>query len=147
MSAKKTQKRTMRGPWKKTIHPSVTSDRVLDLAESEAFGLENPGICLSCGEEADGCEPDARNYECEGCGERAVYGAAEIMICEYYHASPPPPDFTRTVEIVKGGAWYTSHCNICRNRIDAIMIDSNVGPSVDDKSMLDESETNHDCTG
>ena len=131
----------------RTIHPSVTSDRVLALAESEAYGLENPGICLSCGEEADGCEPDARGYECEGCGEKAVYGAAEIMVCNLYHVSPPKPTFTRTIEIVKGGAWYTSHCDTCRYRADAIMIDPNVGPSVDEKSLLDESETKHDCTG
>jgi hypothetical protein len=26
-----------------------------------------------------GVEPDARNYECEACGERAVYGAQELL--------------------------------------------------------------------
>jgi hypothetical protein len=39
------------------------------------------GFCLACGAEAsDGCEPDAEQYECESCGEHAVYGAEEILI-------------------------------------------------------------------
>jgi hypothetical protein len=25
------------------------------------------------------CEPDARNYKCEACGERRVFGAAELV--------------------------------------------------------------------
>jgi hypothetical protein len=39
-----------------------------------------PGFCLACGEEADGCEPDARQYECESCGERKVYGIEELLM-------------------------------------------------------------------
>jgi predicted amidophosphoribosyltransferase len=61
------------------IHPSVTLDRVCDMAEQEMFGTENPGICISCGEDADGCEPDARQYKCESCGQHAVYGPAELL--------------------------------------------------------------------
>jgi len=38
------------------------------------------GFCIACGEEQDGCEPDAANYECECCGERQVFGAAEIAL-------------------------------------------------------------------
>lgn len=38
------------------------------------------GFCLTCGHEQSGCEPDARNYKCEGCGEEEVFGAAEILI-------------------------------------------------------------------
>ena len=41
--------------------------------------LDNPGFCVACGEEADGCEPDARRYKCECCGERAVSGAEELL--------------------------------------------------------------------
>jgi hypothetical protein len=44
------------------------------------FSLDNPGICIACGADADGCEPDARKYKCEACGERAVYGAEELLI-------------------------------------------------------------------
>ena len=49
-------------------------------AESGMFSLDNPGICIACGADADGCEPDARKYKCEACGERAVYGAEELLI-------------------------------------------------------------------
>ena len=61
------------------MHKSITLDRVMVLAESQAFGLENPGICLACGADADGCEPDAEGYTCEECGEPQVSGAAQIL--------------------------------------------------------------------
>lgn len=39
------------------------------------------GICLNCGEWSfGGCEPDARNYKCELCGERKVMGAEEALM-------------------------------------------------------------------
>jgi hypothetical protein len=41
---------------------------------------DNLGFCIKCGEEAYGVEPDAENYECESCGEFAVYGAEQILI-------------------------------------------------------------------
>lgn len=62
------------------IHKSLTIDRVMDAAEREMFGLDNPGFCVSCGNEQEGCAPDARNYKCEACGERKVFGAAELML-------------------------------------------------------------------
>lgn len=37
------------------------------------------GFCLACGAEAYGVEPDARNYECEECEEKEVFGAAELL--------------------------------------------------------------------
>jgi len=43
-------------------------------------GGEYLGFCLSCGESRYECEPDARNYECEECGEMKVFGAEEILI-------------------------------------------------------------------
>ena len=55
-------------------------DRAIRLCEESETTLSNPGICLACGEEADGCEPDARNYECECCGEMKVFGAQEIIM-------------------------------------------------------------------
>ena len=67
------------------IHPSVTSDRVIALCMRELHSLDNPGICLSCGEEADGCEPDAEKYECESCGEHQVYGAQQVLIAGLFH--------------------------------------------------------------
>jgi hypothetical protein len=62
------------------VHKSVTADRIIAAAQDSMFGMGNPGICISCGDDADGCEPDARKYECEGCGEFAVYGAEELAL-------------------------------------------------------------------
>lgn len=70
---------------KRTVHKSLTESRVLAAAESEMFGTENPGFCLDCGAEQDGCEPDARHYVCEECGKRSVFGAAEMVMSGYYH--------------------------------------------------------------
>ena len=42
------------------------------------------GFCMMCGAEHYGVEPDARKYACEECGEKAVYGAEEIMIRGWY---------------------------------------------------------------
>ena len=62
------------------IHKSVTIKRVENAVKREMYGLDNPGFCVACGHEQDGCEPDARKYECEVCGEKAVYGAAELLM-------------------------------------------------------------------
>ena len=62
------------------IHPDVTVDRVMEACERYMTTLDNPGFCIACGEEADGCEPDARGYECEACGKRKVYGAEELLM-------------------------------------------------------------------
>lgn len=62
------------------VHPSITAQRVTEAVERQLISLDNPGFCLVCGAEAEGCEPDARQYECESCGACAVYGAEEILI-------------------------------------------------------------------
>lgn len=62
------------------IHESVTADRVCEAVERHMTTLDNPGFCIACGEEAEGCEPDARRYRCDSCGARAVYGAEELLI-------------------------------------------------------------------
>jgi hypothetical protein len=61
------------------IHPSITYEKVAEAAQRQIFGTDNPGFCLSCGEEQDGCEPDAQNYECESCGESEVFEAEFIL--------------------------------------------------------------------
>jgi len=38
------------------------------------------GICLACGEEHYGVEPDARRYDCESCGKPEVYGLEEAVL-------------------------------------------------------------------
>jgi hypothetical protein len=63
------------------IHPSITADRVAEAVERGMTTLDNPGFCIACGEDADGCEPDARGYECESCGRPKVYGAEELLLC------------------------------------------------------------------
>ena len=62
------------------MHPSITADRVVDAVERRMRSLDNPGFCVLCGEDADGCEPDARKYPCEHCGKRGVYGADELLL-------------------------------------------------------------------
>lgn len=61
------------------VHSDVTPERVIDAVERQQTTLDNPGFCAECGAEADGVEPDARECECEICGEPAVYGAQELM--------------------------------------------------------------------
>ena len=55
--------------------------RIVDEAiRRRQMSLDNPGFCLSCGAEADSCEPDAREYVCESCNEPKVYGAEELLM-------------------------------------------------------------------
>ena len=53
----------------------IDQDRIISAIE-EDYGV---GFCKACGEEQYGCEPDARNYECETCGEYEVFGAEELL--------------------------------------------------------------------
>lgn len=62
------------------MHKSITLDRVTDAVHREMNTLDNPGFCIACGHEQDGCEPDAREYTCESCDEPKVYGAQELMM-------------------------------------------------------------------
>jgi len=64
----------------KKVHESITQERLMDAVQRGMDTLDNPGFCLACGEDADTCEPDARNYTCEYCGEREVFGAEELMM-------------------------------------------------------------------
>jgi hypothetical protein len=69
-------------------HPSITEARILEACERHMTSLDDPGFCLACGDEQNGCEPDARRYRCEACGEFQVYGAEELalrMIVVDYH--------------------------------------------------------------
>ncbi len=62
------------------MHSSITVERVSEAVYRRMTTLDNPGFCLDCGADADGCEPDARHYRCESCGLRAVFGADEILL-------------------------------------------------------------------
>ena len=69
-------------------HPLITEDRILEACERHMTTLDDPGFCLACGNEQGGCEPDARRYHCEACGEFQVYGAEElammIVVIDYH---------------------------------------------------------------
>jgi hypothetical protein len=54
----------------------IDMNRVIEALEED----ECIGFCLACGEEQPGVEPDAREYECDVCGQRQVYGAEEVML-------------------------------------------------------------------
>jgi hypothetical protein len=58
----------------------ITLEHVMQLVESNMSDCTNIGLCIACGEEQDGCEPDACNYECESCGAKKVFGAEELLI-------------------------------------------------------------------
>ena len=62
------------------LHKSLTIKRIMEAVERQNTTLDNPGFCRACGNEQEGCEPDACGYECESCGEDEVYGAAELLM-------------------------------------------------------------------
>jgi hypothetical protein len=53
---------------------------LITMDELEAAREDYLGYCVFCGEERGECEPDAREYECETCGQPGVYGAEELLI-------------------------------------------------------------------
>jgi hypothetical protein len=61
-------------------HQSITADRIVAAVKASRATLDDPGLCICCGADALGVEPDARRYECESCGEPGVYGAEELLL-------------------------------------------------------------------
>ena len=62
------------------INSKITRRKLISATKRQMFGLDSPGFCVACGLEHEGIEPDAGKYKCESCGERAVYGAEELLI-------------------------------------------------------------------
>lgn len=60
----------------------IKSSQSFSMTEEEFWDLNNLyiGLCVKCGEERDCCEPDAREYDCESCGENGVYGVQELLV-------------------------------------------------------------------
>lgn len=58
----------------------ITEAQIIAAVERSFRSLDNPGFCLACGAEVEGVEPDAREYECEACGEPQVFGAEELLL-------------------------------------------------------------------
>jgi hypothetical protein len=54
----------------------ITLDQIMEAVEAD----DNIGICIACGHEQEGVEPDARSYSCEACDARKVYGAEELLM-------------------------------------------------------------------
>jgi hypothetical protein len=52
----------------------------MEAVERHNRTLDNPGFCVACGSDADGCEPDMRRGQCEICGANRVYGAEELLM-------------------------------------------------------------------
>jgi predicted amidophosphoribosyltransferase len=61
-------------------HPSITDERIIAMCERRMQSTDNEGICLACGADAEGIEPDARRYSCEACGAHQVYGCEELLM-------------------------------------------------------------------
>jgi hypothetical protein len=55
------------------------------LEEIQEAAEEDSGFCIACGALRDSCEPDAREYKCEECGARQVYGAEELALMGRVH--------------------------------------------------------------
>jgi hypothetical protein len=74
--------RRARQYWKENmkVHHTITLERLMQACERHRMTLDDPGLCVECGNEQTGVEPDARKYECEACGEPAVYGAEELLL-------------------------------------------------------------------
>ena len=62
------------------VHSAVTVDRVVEAVERSNTSLDNPGFCIVCGANAESVEPNAREYQCEACGQPGVYGAEELLM-------------------------------------------------------------------
>ena len=66
--------------------PAMNTKHTMTMEDFEELAECYGGMCLACGALAyDGCEPDARGYECEECGARKVYGAEECLIMGLVH--------------------------------------------------------------
>lgn len=58
-----------------TIHPSITVPRMLAMLTEH-----RPGVCVRCGEDAWGVEPDTvQPVRCPRCGELSVLSPAQVM--------------------------------------------------------------------
>jgi len=52
----------------------VTTDQYKEMLH------DGGGYCRSCKQKQWGVEPDARNVECEHCGQNRVFGIEELLV-------------------------------------------------------------------
>ncbi|MGH9608031.1 MAG: hypothetical protein ACRD34_00020 [Bryobacteraceae bacterium] len=55
---------------------------IFTLAQIQDMAEEMSGACIKCGAVRECCEPDARKYHCDECGQNQVYGAEEILLMD-----------------------------------------------------------------
>ena len=72
---------TARAATATTVHPEITFDRIEETVEDHEY----PGLCIACGADASGIEPDAEAYACEECGSHTVYGCDQLVVLGLYH--------------------------------------------------------------
>ena len=65
---------------RKLWHARLTEEVILEASQRHAMSLDDPGLCLICGNEQGNTEPDAQNYKCEACGAEQVFGADELLL-------------------------------------------------------------------
>jgi|TARA_Y100000034_G_scaffold74755_1_gene89843 hypothetical protein len=64
---------------KEVLHSNIggpSVEQILDAVQRD----NNIGLCMECGAEQEGVEPDAENYECDECWQKAVCGADILLI-------------------------------------------------------------------
>jgi len=54
-------------------------EQIFEAAQAD----DHTGFCIACGNEQQGCEPDARNLPCDACNKHKVFGAMELLIAGY----------------------------------------------------------------
>jgi len=52
----------------------------IEQCESSMTDMCDIAICVSCGDENEGREPDTSYGRCESCGEYAVFGLEELAV-------------------------------------------------------------------
>lgn len=62
------------------LHESINIERLAALATQNFISCTNYGVCIACGEEANGVEPDSRDSLCDHCHTRNVWGVDEIIL-------------------------------------------------------------------
>jgi hypothetical protein len=75
----------MKTPTKVRLNPRNSAwvnshpDAIMDAARRAMFGTESVGLCIGCGMEHSGVEPDSRGeIRCESC-HGPVFGAEELI--------------------------------------------------------------------
>lgn len=58
----------------------VNAAKTISMSEFDELYRSDGGLCVECGEEAYGVEPDARELICRACGALGVYGAEQLLI-------------------------------------------------------------------